>query len=317
MSRDPFENDINRQFRDAEEMPPDTVWENLEEKMSGTANQSIHPKLQLVSLAAGLAILAALVFYFIPDNRIETDEVSNQVIDTTFVGVTAGSKGVIMMIDTVQPTTAPATVLPWLEADRRLVLFFYNEDCQHCDDLEAVLDTPSIRSLLTERFRMVSLSTRNVENLAFTKKYEIRTVPTLLFFDESGTPVYRLKGSRDEPTLKDLLEKILAGEALPETESQKINTPRPDTKVESRPNHFKVFPNPNKGQFQIEVHNPERSSAKIRVSTIHGRLVREQQIDPVEGRWQESFDLSGEQKGYYVIRIERGTEVLVEKVLIQ
>jgi RNA polymerase sigma-70 factor (ECF subfamily) len=82
---------------------------------------------------------------------------------------------------------------------------------------------------------------------------------------------------------------------------------------------YKVFR--DLGQFNqgnsLEVHNPVRIQASIQVLSLGGRLITRQDIAPVEGNWKQDFNLSDLQKGYYLIRIERGEEVLVEKMLIQ
>lgn len=329
MKIDNFETDIKHQMNSLEIDPPEEIWVELDQKLTPAYANSVMLKKYLGVMISGLVVLTAVVFFSQTDNQLglQSDQAVRQ--DTIYLAGTSLS-GQGFAIDSIMPGNTSAGVYlittdtplisepirTWLEDERLLVLYFYNNDCKHCLRFEEeTLTKPSIRSILTESFKLVSLDTRDTPNVPLIKKYKIQTSPTLIFIDKNGLPNYRITGYQNESNLIEGLQAILAGKAIPEKDTGLANASK--IEVAPPPRMFKIFPNPSQGKFQIEVNNPDLAAAKIQISTIHGQIVHQQKVDPVAGLWSKAFDLTQEEKGYYVIRIKRGEEVLTEKILIQ
>lgn len=76
-----------------------------------------------------------------------------------------------------------------------------------------------------------------------------------------------------------------------------------------------VFPNPSAGQFYVKIENPV--NAEITVMDISGRIVLKQLVENNAGTWQKSFDLTGEPKGIYLVKVLSGGKNSTERVVIE
>lgn len=337
MKYDNFEKDIKLQLQELEVNPPDTVWDMLDQKMPSPSSGLIRTKLYLGGLiATSLVVLTAAVLYLESDNQNPTQKENILYNDTTLMVNNVALRAPNLVIDSVLPgysprigvyatkegiriiPTPPAPIRDWLEEGRYLMLYFYNDDCRYCTRLEQEsLGEESVKALIDESFKIVSLDVRDPKNAELKKRYEVTASPTLLFFNEAGQPYYRVQGFRSADAMTDILDAVLSDRKIPE----KINLAKiiafPEIEATERPRTFKILPNPNRGQFQVEAHNAEKIAAHIQVLSIGGQLITDRKTGAVQGSWKQSFDLSHLEKGYYVIRIQRGEEVLVEKMLIQ
>jgi hypothetical protein len=76
---------------------------------------------------------------------------------------------------------------------------------------------------------------------------------------------------------------------------------------------FKVYPNPNTGQFTLELSElSEFSTIKVEIFSLIGESIMSVELPEMQ---QYQFDLSAKQPGIYLIRVMRGKEVGVEKVI--
>ncbi len=76
-----------------------------------------------------------------------------------------------------------------------------------------------------------------------------------------------------------------------------------------------VFPNPSTGIFHVKMGESSVSSSTISVFDEAGRLVF-QKSDSM-GQTQETIDLSGFSKGNYVLKIQQGKKIKVEKLILK
>jgi len=74
-----------------------------------------------------------------------------------------------------------------------------------------------------------------------------------------------------------------------------------------------VFPNPTNGRFKIEADFIKESHLSI--MDVQGRIVVERHIE--QGECSQSFDLSSESKGIYLVRIQSGDEIQSIKILVK
>ena len=76
-----------------------------------------------------------------------------------------------------------------------------------------------------------------------------------------------------------------------------------------------VFPNPTAGHFEVKINKP--AGAEISIMDISGRIVIRQTIADNSGTWQKSFDLSGEPKGIYLVKIISGGKSSAERLILK
>ncbi len=79
--------------------------------------------------------------------------------------------------------------------------------------------------------------------------------------------------------------------------------------------HMSLFPNPNDGNFYIELQEPKKGSAQLLIYNLKGQLMEEQLLDfSSSGPLEIQTNLS---RGMYLISIIGGNEVLNEKISVQ
>jgi len=77
-----------------------------------------------------------------------------------------------------------------------------------------------------------------------------------------------------------------------------------------------VFPNPSNGQFTLELNAQKAGTFNVEIVNISGQVVFEKQIVQ-DGIFKSAIDISNSAKGVYYIRINDGTSVNVQKIVIQ
>ncbi|PHN04731.1 T9SS type A sorting domain-containing protein [Flavilitoribacter nigricans] len=329
MKKDQFETDIKDRLDALETSPPDKIWDQLDHQLGSGTPAPFRPGKWLGLAAAGIVALAAILLLLRPadpsviqaENEVRYDTVyglgaSGEFrvvqVDTALIGISAEKESVMAVRDRI-----PEPVRTWLE-DERVLLLYIRSDCKYCLRLEEETFTdPGLDQFIEDHFNMITLEYGDEKNAPFLNRNNLNVSPTLVVINERGLITYRIQGFRNATDMQTTLQAVLDGATIPEKEAEQEVVTGPYVEITDRPRTFKIAPNPSQGPFTIRVNNPERLAAKVQISTIHGQMVREQHIDAVRGDWEESFDLSDVRKGYYIIRIERGSEVLVEKILIQ
>ena len=76
---------------------------------------------------------------------------------------------------------------------------------------------------------------------------------------------------------------------------------------------FSIYPNPNKGIFNIVINNTNNEKRTIKITNVIGKVVYKREFEKTE-RIFEQIDLSGLAKGIYFISVKGGK---VYKLLIQ
>jgi len=78
---------------------------------------------------------------------------------------------------------------------------------------------------------------------------------------------------------------------------------------------IQAYPNPTKGRFDIKIDQPKKSSLVI--MDISGRVVLTRELEEQAGTWQQTFDLTREPKGVYVVQVTRKGKTATRRVIIQ
>ena len=78
---------------------------------------------------------------------------------------------------------------------------------------------------------------------------------------------------------------------------------------------FRVYPNPNTGQFTLELREvSDHAVISVEIFSLIGETVMRLELPEMK---QYLFDLSARQPGIYLIRVMKGDDVGVEKVIKQ
>lgn len=102
--------------------------------------------------------------------------------------------------------------------------------------------------------------------------------------------------------------------AVSDNVAEKIQE-RPAMLEENPNNFFSLFPNPTPGTFTLLLKEAEEATAiTVEIYSMLGERIHQTQLS---GKQQYEFDLSGRPGGVYLVRVVRGEEVGVEKVVKQ
>ncbi|MCD4680327.1 MAG: T9SS type A sorting domain-containing protein [Bacteroidales bacterium] len=80
---------------------------------------------------------------------------------------------------------------------------------------------------------------------------------------------------------------------------------------------FNIFPNPNTGQFVLEMELTQQADFEISVINISGQEVYNEKLKSISGKCQKNFDLSNLSKGIYNFQLLTNDGVVNKKIIIQ
>ncbi|WP_298531725.1 reprolysin-like metallopeptidase [uncultured Algibacter sp.] len=89
-----------------------------------------------------------------------------------------------------------------------------------------------------------------------------------------------------------------------------------DVEPPIRNTEFKLFPNPNNGEFTIKLFNPSVNSIHIDVFDLRGRLIYKRVYEGITD-FDEDIKLKQVQSGLYLLKIYFGTELYTRKIIIK
>ena len=79
---------------------------------------------------------------------------------------------------------------------------------------------------------------------------------------------------------------------------------------------MKVYPNPTQGMFTVSISNAEATDMTLELVNISGQTVYRNTVKSVYS-YNEEIDASAFAKGVYYLKVNDGTEVKIEKIVIQ
>ncbi len=79
---------------------------------------------------------------------------------------------------------------------------------------------------------------------------------------------------------------------------------------------FSVSPNPNNGQFKLNINSDQAETYQLNVRNMLGQVVYTDNIS-VNGQKVQDLDLSGVEKGVYFVSLNNGSERITKKVIIK
>jgi PKD repeat protein len=80
---------------------------------------------------------------------------------------------------------------------------------------------------------------------------------------------------------------------------------------------LQLLPNPNDGHFRLQASRAPQSPFTVDIIDLNGRLIRHKQFQASGGSFMESFDLSGETKGLYFLRVSDGERAANMKLVVK
>lgn len=79
---------------------------------------------------------------------------------------------------------------------------------------------------------------------------------------------------------------------------------------------IKVYPNPSKGLFNIELNGNFKENVRLKIFDVSGKVVFEKIIDVEDPRMLLNIDLSGTSNGVYFIQMENRSKLFHQKLII-
>jgi len=80
---------------------------------------------------------------------------------------------------------------------------------------------------------------------------------------------------------------------------------------------IQIYPNPNRGEFTIEIDLQKSSRLSINIYQIYGRLIYTNEFINITGNYSQQLDLSKYAKGMYYVQIVTDSGVFTRKVVYQ
>jgi len=78
-----------------------------------------------------------------------------------------------------------------------------------------------------------------------------------------------------------------------------------------------VYPNPNSGQFVLQLESYTSDNYRVKVADITGRIVYDEQVSCVPGENKMNIVLPEVNQGIYNLIISKGEESISQKILVQ
>ena len=78
-----------------------------------------------------------------------------------------------------------------------------------------------------------------------------------------------------------------------------------------------LYPNPTNGQFRVEFEVEGLENVEISILSTIGQVVYYEKPGNISGRYTQSFDLSSEAAGVYLLRITTEEHVITRRVTLR
>ncbi|HDO23260.1 MAG TPA: hypothetical protein ENG86_10530 [Nitrospirae bacterium] len=98
------------------------------------------------------------------------------------------------------------------------LLYFYENGCRWCAKMDEVLKDASIKRILNKNTDITRIDVKGekktfagISERELTKRYNVKGVPTLIFFNSMRKEILRIPGVLTKPDFKDILCKYVDG----------------------------------------------------------------------------------------------------------
>jgi subtilisin-like proprotein convertase family protein len=80
---------------------------------------------------------------------------------------------------------------------------------------------------------------------------------------------------------------------------------------------YKIFPNPNNGEFNIQFKTSKSKKIKIEVYDLSGRSIYKNSYEISDGAFNENIILNNAQTGLYILNLDNGINKTTKKIIVQ
>jgi Secretion system C-terminal sorting domain len=80
---------------------------------------------------------------------------------------------------------------------------------------------------------------------------------------------------------------------------------------------LEIYPNPSDGTFTIRINQSEKVKTSINITDVNGKVVFKDNLGKFSGEYKEEIDLKKFGPGTYIINIQQGDNLSVEKIIIK
>lgn len=84
-----------------------------------------------------------------------------------------------------------------------------------------------------------------------------------------------------------------------------------------KPSQLNYYPNPNNGKFNLKFMLDQKEEVTVKVIDILGNEVYKEKLLDFNGTYDNQIDLTGKEKGIYILQIIQRRKVLTRKILIE
>jgi uncharacterized protein YsxB (DUF464 family) len=81
--------------------------------------------------------------------------------------------------------------------------------------------------------------------------------------------------------------------------------------------HFKIYPNPNNGNFFVEIKNTNSSNIDVKIHNVLGEIVYFEQVSSLVNNYKNSINLCENLKGVYFVTVKTEENVFVRRLVLQ
>ncbi len=94
-------------------------------------------------------------------------------------------------------------------------------------------------------------------------------------------------------------------------------SPKKDEVPEIQDNQILIFPNPVINDFEININDVQTNDAEIIIYGVDGQIIFNQSIPEIDLNFNKEFDLSGYEKGMYLLELKAGKQSVFKKIIKQ
>jgi len=84
-----------------------------------------------------------------------------------------------------------------------------------------------------------------------------------------------------------------------------------------KPSELNYYPNPNDGKFNLKFNLEQKGEVIVKVLDILGNEIYKETLLDFNGIYDNQLDLTGHEKGIYVLQVQQGGKALSRKILIE
>ena len=84
-----------------------------------------------------------------------------------------------------------------------------------------------------------------------------------------------------------------------------------------KPSQLNYYPNPNNGKFNLKFMLDKKEEVTVKVMDILGKEVYKETLLDFNGTYENKIDLTGKEKGIYILQIIQKRKALTRKILIE